>query len=98
MGITKQGNAFLRKLFVECAQSFSRASSGKSEVLKKLQEGNAPEVIAYAERANERLRKRYMRLVLHNRKSHNKATAAIACELACFIWGMMTGNIHTVLA
>ncbi|MDD6367197.1 MAG: transposase [Stecheria intestinalis] len=30
-GITKQGNTFLRKLLVECAQSFSRASSGKSE-------------------------------------------------------------------
>ena len=98
MGITKQGNAFLRKLFVECAQSFSRASSGKSEVLKKRQEGNAPEVIAYADRANERLRKRYMRLVLHNRKNHNKATVAIARELACSISGMMTGNIHTVLA
>ena len=97
-GITKQGNTFLRKLFVECAQSFSRASYGKSEALKKRQEGNAPEVIAYADRANERLRKRYMRLVLHNRKSHNKATVAIARELACFIWGMMTGNIHTVLA
>ena len=97
-GITKQGNTFLRKLLVECAQSFSRASSGKSEALKKRQEGNAPEVIAYADRANERLRKRYMRLVLHNRKNHNKATVAIARELACFIWGMMTGNIHTVLA
>ena len=97
-GITKQGNTFLRKLLVECAQSFSRASSGKSEALKKRQEGNTPEVIAYADKANERLRKRYMRLVLHNRKNHNKATVAIARELACFIWRMMTGNIHTVLA
>ncbi|WP_371832619.1 transposase [Grylomicrobium aquisgranensis] len=77
MGITKQGNTFLRKLLVECAQSFSRASSGKSEALKKRQEGNASEVIAYADRANERLRKRYMRLVLHDRKSHNKATVCL---------------------
>jgi len=23
---------------------------------------------------------------------------AVARELACFIWGMMTGNIHTALA
>ena len=98
LGITKQGNSFLRKLLVECAQSFSRSTSGKSKDLKKRQEGNSAEIIAYADKANERLRKRYMRLVLHNRKAHNKAAVAVARELACFIWGMMTGNIHTVLA
>ena len=98
LGITKQGNGFIRKLLVECAQSFSRATSGKSAVLKKRQEGNTAEVIAYADKANERLRKRYLTLVLRNRKPHNKAVTAVARELACFIWGMMTGNIHTVLA
>ena len=98
MGITKQGNTFLRRLLVECAQSFSRSSSGKSATLKKRQEGNIAEIIAYADKANERLRKRYIRLVLHNLKCHNKATTAVARELACFIWGMMTGNIHTALA
>lgn len=98
LGITKQGNSFLRRLLVECAKSFSHATSGKSAVLKKRQAGNSPEIIAYADKANERLRKRYMRLVLHNRKAHNKAAVAVARELACFIWGMMTGNIHTVLA
>ena len=98
LGITKQGNGFIRKLLVECLQSFSRATSGKSAVLKKRQEGNTAEVIAYADKANERLRKRYLTLVLRNRKPHNKAVTAVARELACFIWGMMTGNIHTVLA
>ena len=98
LGITKQGNGFIRKLLVECSQSFSRAISGKSATLKKRQEGNTAEVIAYADKANERLRKRYLILVLRNRKPHNKAVTAVARELACFIWGMMTGNIHTVLA
>ena len=98
LGITKQGNSFIRKLLVECSQSFSRAISGKSATLKKRQEGNTAEVIAYADKANERLRKRYLILVLRNRKPHNKAVTAVARELACFIWGMMTGNIHTVLA
>ena len=96
--ITKQGNRFIRKLLVECSQSFSRATSGKSAMLKKRQEGNTPEVIAYADKANERLRKRYLTLVLRNKKVHNKAVTAVARELACFIWGMMTGNIHTALA
>ena len=98
LGITKQGNTFLRKLLIECARSFSRATSGKSKDLKKRQEGNSPEIIAYADKANERLRKRYTRLVLHNMKNTNKAVVAVARELACFIRGMMTGNIHTVLA
>ena len=98
LGITKQGNGFIRKLLVECSQSFSRAISGKSATLKKRQEGNTAEVIAYADKANERLRKRYLTLVLRNRKPHNKAVTAVARELACFIWGMMTGSIHTVLA
>lgn len=96
--ITKQGNRFIRKLLVECSQSFSRATQGKSALLKKRQEGNTAEVIAYADKANERLRKRYLTLVLRNKKAHNKAVTAVARELACFIWGMMTGNIHTVLA
>ena len=98
LGITKQGNRFIRKLLVECSQSFSKARSGKTIALKKRQEGNTAEVIAYADKANERLRNRYLTLVLRNKKVHNKAVTAVARELACFIWGMMTGNIHTVLA
>lgn len=96
-GITKQGNRFIRKLLTEAAQSFSRATSKKSKELKKRQKGNNEEIIAYADKANERLRKRYRHLVTHNMKSPNKAKCAIARELACFIWGMMTNNIHTVL-
>ena len=98
LGITKQGNRFIRKLLVECSQSFSRVTQGKSTALRKRQEGNTSEVIAYADKANERLRKRYITLLLRNRKPHNKAVTAVARELSCFIWGMMTGNIHTVLA
>ena len=61
--ITKQGNRFIRKLLVECSQSFSKATSGKSALLKKRQEGNTAEVIIYADKANERLRKRYLTLI-----------------------------------
>lgn len=97
-GITKQGNRFIRRLLIEAAQCFSRATSKKSKELKKRQEGNSEEIIAYADKANDRLRKRYAHLVFHNMKSPNKTKTAIARELSCFIWGMMTGNIHTVLS
>ena len=92
--ITKAGNAHVRRLLVEAAQSFARGKVGyKSAILKKRQLGNSPEVIAYADRANERLRRKYYKMVLTHNKRSNVAKTAVARELACFIWGMMTDNI-----
>ena len=50
-------------------------------------------MIAYADKANERLRRKYYRMVLKCGKKANVAKTAVARELACFIWGMMTDNI-----
>ena len=94
LGITKAGNRHLRMLLVEAAQNYGRGKPGyKSKQLKKRQEGNPPEVIAYADKANERLRRKYYRMVLSYNKRTNVAKVAVARELACFIWGMMTGNV-----
>ena len=94
LSITKAGNRHVRMLLIEAAQCFGRGQIGyKSKALKKRQEGNAPAVIAYADRANERLRRRYYHLVLGKNKRSNVAKTAIARELACFIWGMMTEEI-----
>ena len=41
--------------------------------------------------ANERMRKMYIDISL--RKNKNIAAAAVARELACFIWGLMTDHI-----
>ena len=43
--------------------------------------------------ANTRLRSRYYKFIRHGKK-RNVAVAAIARELACFVWGMMTDNIE----
>ena len=94
LGITKAGSRHVRMLLVEAAQSFSRGQFGyKSAALKQRQSGNAPEIIAYADRANERLRRKYYKMVLGQSKRSNVAKTAVARELSCFIWGMMTGNI-----
>jgi len=91
--ITKAGNTQVRKLLVESAQSYTRGVIGhKSKELNRRQKGSPPEVIAYADKANERLRRRFHRLT-NNKVSRNKATVAIARELACFMWGLMTDNI-----
>lgn len=92
--ITKAGNSHLRRLMVESAQGYTRGNIGhKSIALKQRQKGNSPEVIAYADKANERLRRRFYKMTLNKGVNRNIATTAIARELACFIWGMMTGNI-----
>ena len=94
LGITKAGNRHVRLLLTEASQCYARGQVGfKSKELKARQSGNTPEVIAYADKANERLRRRYYKLVLNKCKKHNVAKTAIARELACFMWGMMTDRI-----
>ena len=91
LGITKAGNRHLRMLLVEASQSYARGQAGhKSKALAERQEGNSSAVIQYADKANERLRRKFYRLTLKNGKKVNVAKTAIARELACFIWGMMT--------
>ncbi|WP_105152270.1 IS110 family transposase [Streptococcus suis] len=92
--ITKAGNSHVRRLLIEAAQSLAKGTIGyKSKELKRRQSGNRVEVIAYADKANERLRRRYRTLVLGKNKKQNVAKIAIARELSGFIWGMMTGRI-----
>ncbi len=92
--ITKAGNQHIRRLLVESAQGYTRGAIGyKSKAIRKRQQGASPAVIAYADKASERLRRRFYKLTLQKGKKHNVAKTAIARELACFIWGMMTGRI-----
>ena len=93
LGITKAGNSHLRLLLVEAAGGICKGAIGhKSKALRQRQQGNSTEVIAYADKANARLRSKYYRLIRHGKK-RNVAVAAVARELACFVWGMMTDNI-----
>jgi transposase len=79
---------------VESAQSYTRGAIGhKSKDLKRRQNGNTPEVIAYADKANERLRRKFYRLTLKNNTHRNVAATAIARELSCFMWVLMTDNV-----
>ena len=98
LGITKAGNSHLRLLLVESAGGICKGAVGhKSKALRQRQMGNIAEVIAYADKANSRMRSKYYRLIRHGKKK-NVAKAAIARELACFVWGMMTDNIDCSVA
>lgn len=93
-GITKSGNSHLRRLLTEAAQSFTRGTVGyKSRDLKSRQAKCSSEVVNYADKANIRLKKKYYKMIQRGKKA-NVAKVAVARELACFVWGMMTENIE----
>ena len=86
LGLSKAGNTHLRCLLVEAARSICKGAVGhKSKRLRARQIGQSAEVIAYADKANTRLRSKYYRMIRHG-KAKNVAVAAVARELACFIW------------
>ena len=92
--ITKSGNKNLRKLITEAAQGYTHGRVGfKSKAVLNRQKNCDAKVVAYADKANERLRKRFYVLTLKKEMNRNKAKTAIARELSCFIWGLMTDNI-----
>ena len=96
LGITKAGNTHLRKILIEASQGICKGTPGyKSRDLKARQQGCDPCIVAYADRANERMRRRYYKLISKGKK-RNVAVTAIARELACFIWGIKTGNTQLV--
>ena len=93
-GITKAGNSRLRTLLIEAATGICKGRVGhKSKALCARQAGNPEEVIAYADRGNIRMRSKYKRMIRHEKK-RNVAVAAVARELACYVWGIMTNHIE----
>ena len=60
LGSSKAGNSYVRTLLVEAVQSYTHGRAGsKSNTLKTRQSGNPSDVITYADKANERLRRKY---------------------------------------
>ena len=93
-GLSKAGNSHLRLLLIESSKGICRGAVGKkSKELKARQLGNPVEVITYADMANARMRSKYYKMIRRGKKA-NVAVAAIARELACFVWGIMTDNIY----
>ena len=86
-GITKAGSSVLRTALVETAEGICSGKVGqRSKDLKRRQARYASKTVAYADKANERLRRRYYKMIGKG-KSRDAAVAAVAWELACFVWG-----------
>lgn len=87
-GITKTGNAHLRRVLVEAAWHYRHAPSKTGDTIKKRREGLSPAVIETARKADLRLHKKFMRLVIGKGKRSTVAATAVARELAGFVWAI----------
>jgi transposase len=86
--ITHAGNVHVRTQLVESAWSY-RYGPNLSVAMKRRQEGLAPEVTARAWAAQQRMCRRFKALGAR-KDSTNTVVAAIARELAGFVWAEMT--------
>jgi transposase len=84
--ITRVGNAHARHLLGETAWHYRHAPK-VGRTLRKRREGQDPAVCAIADAAQERLHRRYWRLI-HRGKEAPKAATAVARELLGFIWAI----------
>ncbi len=85
-GITKTGNAHLRRVIVEAAWS-QRYKPVLSSVMRKRQEGVSAEVQELASKARHRLHSRYVHL-LGRGKTKQEVVTAVAREMLGFIWAI----------
>jgi transposase len=85
-GITKSGNAHLRRVLCEAAWHY-RHRPRLSVALRRRQSELSQEVKDLAWRAQHRLYRKYYRLSLRG-KPHQKAVTAVARELLGFIWAL----------
>ncbi|HZL51018.1 MAG TPA: IS110 family transposase [Terracidiphilus sp.] len=84
--ITKSGNAHLRRIVVESAWSYRHRPSIGAR-LRKRQEGVPAEITEIAWKAQNRLHRRYMKLMAAG-KEQRKVMTAIGRELMGFIWAI----------
>ncbi len=85
-GITKSGNAHLRRIVVESAWCY-RHLPRVGEKLRKRHEGVPAEITEIAWKAQNRLHKRYMTM-MNAGKDQRKVMTAVARELLGFIWAI----------
>ena len=87
-GITKTGNAHLRRVLVESAWHY-RHHPFVSATIRARQRGAPATVIASAWSAQQRLHRRYARFAARGKRKQHIVTA-IARELTGFVWAALT--------
>jgi len=85
-GITKTGNAHLRRVIVEAAHAYRHRPAVQGE-LRKRQAGLSPAVTEIAWKAQHRLHKRFRHLSAKS-KPLGQVVTAVARELLGFVWAV----------
>ncbi|MGG4035835.1 IS110 family transposase [Paenibacillus cisolokensis] len=85
--LTKAGNGRLRRVLVESAWSYRHRPAIKGDLARRL-DGMPADVQLISWKAQERLHKKYRRLVFGLNKHKNVAVGAVARELSGFIWAV----------
>lgn len=86
--ITKTGNSHVRRLLIEAAWNY-RHRPHVGAALRTRREGQSPRTIALADRAMQRLHRRYQQMTLRG-VLPQKAVVAMARELAGFVWAALS--------
>jgi transposase len=84
--ITKAGNNHCRRVLVEAAWN-NRHRSRADLILNRRRQGQPPEIVAIALKAQHRLHKKFWRL--DHKKHRLVAITAVARELCGFIWAIL---------
>lgn len=84
--LTRTGNAYVRRILVEAAWQY-RFRPRRSKTIEARRERVSPAVRAIAEKAEQRLHRRFEHLTGRGKKSQ-QAIAAIARELLGFVWAI----------
>jgi transposase len=85
--ITKMGNALVRRILVEASWHYQHRP-GVGRALKTRRTGQPARVIAIADKAQQRLCRRFRRMLAEH-KPAPKVAVAVARELAGFIWAAL---------
>lgn len=92
--ITRTGNGLVRRLLVEAAWQY-RYRSGVGAGLARRRKAQPARVIAIADKAQQRLCRRFALLTVH-RKPAPKVVIAVARELVGFLWAVLQAPPVTV--
>lgn len=85
-GLTKTGNAHLRRVLVEAAWHYQKRP-GLSAALRKRREGQEARIVEIADQAHKRLYRKFTRLEAKG-KPGCKAAVAVSRELLGFMWAI----------
>ena len=94
--ITKTGNAHIRRILVESAWTYRGRNMPSTTVMKR-REGCPPEIVQIAQKAQDRLHRKFSRMVGRG-KLPQVAVVAVARELAGFVWSIAQRFPTTVVA